>query len=68
MTTATSFKRRTYEPPISSRTVTEVPLAGLSFGEIMMQRVFPDRVVDAVARALEPLPLGWFYEPPARDA
>jgi TolB-like protein len=35
------------------------------FGEIMMRRIFPDRVVDAVARALEPLALGWFHEPSA---
>ena len=35
------------------------------FGEIMMRRFFPDRVVDAVARALEPLALGWFHDPPA---
>jgi hypothetical protein len=37
------------------------------FGEIMMRRIFPDRVVDAVARALEPLALGWFHEPLARE-
>ena len=35
------------------------------FGEIMMRRFFPDRVVDTVARALEPLALGWFHDPPA---
>ena len=38
------------------------------FGEIMMRRFFPDRVVDAVATALKPLALGWFHEPPGRDA
>lgn len=38
------------------------------FGEIMMRRVFPDRVVDAVATALDPLTLGWFQNPPGRDA
>jgi hypothetical protein len=38
------------------------------FREIMMRRFFPGRVVDAVARALEPLALGWFHDPPAEDA
>ena len=38
------------------------------FGEIMMRRFFPGRVVDAVARALQPLDLGWFHDPPAEDA
>ena len=38
------------------------------FGEIMMRRFFPDRVVDTVARALEPLALGWFHDPPAEAA
>jgi hypothetical protein len=37
------------------------------FGEIMMRRFLPDRCVDAVATALQPLSLGWFHDPPARD-
>jgi TolB-like protein len=35
------------------------------FGEIMMRRFLPDRCVDAVAAALQPLSLGWFHDPPA---
>jgi tetratricopeptide (TPR) repeat protein len=38
------------------------------FGEIMMRRFLPDRCVDAVATALQPLALGWFDDPPAEDA
>ena len=38
------------------------------FGEIMMRRVFPDRVVDTVAKALEPLGLGWFHDPPVEPS
>jgi tetratricopeptide (TPR) repeat protein len=37
------------------------------FGEIMMRRFFPGRVVDAVARALQSLDLGWFHDPPSAD-